>query len=305
LGKDEEWEMTSRVKNKIKKGLSFIAFTFPALLFILVFVELPFLVNVAYSFTKWNGLNKNPVFIGVSNYVEFLTQDSGAKEAILFTLKYGLLMAVLLNLGSLLLAVLLDNPRVKSRNILRAVFYVPNIISLIVIGYIWRFIFTRAFDVFYHHTGWQLFNWSWLGDPGFAFSSVVLVSLWQGVGFYMVVYLAGLQSIPQEIMEASVIDGAGRFRQFFSVTLPLIMPSLTFCVFYSLVNAVKVFEIPLSLTFGGPGTATTAVAYDIYKEAFNNNRYGYATAESVVLFLVTIVFTFIQLFAFKKKEVEL
>lgn len=306
LGKEEvQLMMTDRLKNKLKKGLSFAAFTFPAVLFILIFVEIPFLQNIYYSFTKWNGLDKTPIFIGLENYLEFFTKDNGAKEAIGFTLKYGLLMAVLLNLSSLLLAVMLDNPKVKSRNILRAVFYIPNIISLVVIGYIWRFIFTRAFDIFYNGTGFQPFHWSWLGDPSLAFVSVILVSIWQGIGFYMVVYLAGLQSIPQETLEAATIDGAGRFRQFFSITLPLIMPSLTFCVFFSLVNAVKVFEIPLSLTFGGPGTATTAITYDIYKEAFNNNRYGYATAKSVVLFMVTVVFTFIQLFAFKKKEVEL
>jgi raffinose/stachyose/melibiose transport system permease protein len=121
----------------------------------------------------------------------------------------------------------------------------------------------------------------------------------------MVVYLAGLQSIPQDTCEAALIDGAGKFRQFFSITLPLIMPSVTFCVFLSLVNAVKVFDIPLSLTFGGPGTATTGIAFDIYKEAFIINRYGYATAKSVVLFLITIIFTIIQLSIFKKKEVEL
>ena len=288
-----------------KKGWSFLAFTFPALFFILLFVEIPFLANLAYSFTKWNGLDKTPVWIGLQNYWEFLTEDSGAMEAIGFTLKYGLVMTVLLNIGSLLLAALLDNPRVKSRNVLRAVFYIPNIISLIIIGYIWRFIFSRAFEVFYHGSGLSFFNWSWIGDGRLAFYSIVLVSLWQGIGFYMVVYLAGLQSVPPETVEAAIIDGAGKIRRFFAVTLPLIMPSVTFCVFLSLVNAVKVFDIPLSLTFGGPGTATTAISFDIYKEAFINNRYGYATAKSVILFLITIVFSFIQLSTFKKKEVEL
>jgi ABC-type sugar transport systems, permease components len=294
-----------RFNKKLKKGLSFAAFIFPAVFFILLFVEIPFIVNVAYSFTKWNGLDKIPAFIGSQNYREFLTDDTGAVEAIGFTLKYGLLMTLLLNIGSLLLAVLLDNRKVKSRNALRAVFYIPNIISLIVIGYIWRFIFSRAFDVFYSSTRLAPFHWSWLGSPGLAFLSVVLVSLWQGVGFYMVVYLAGLQSVPQDTLEAAVIDGTGKFRQFFSITLPLIMPSLTFCVFLALVNSVKLFDIPLTLTFGGPGTATTSISLDIYKEAFINNRFGYATAKSVVLFLVTIVFTFIQLTAFKKREVEL
>ena len=297
--------LQTRTKKKLRKGWSFVAFTFPAVVLILLFVEIPFFANVFYSFTKWNGLEVNPTFIGLENYIECLTQDYGAVEAITFTLKYGFVMMILLNVCALMLAVMLDSPKVKSRKALRAVFYIPNIISLIIIGYIWRFIFTRAFDVFYNKTGFNLFNWSWLGDPKLAFVSIVIVSLWQGIGFYMVVYLAGLQSIPQDTMEAAIIDGAGKFRRFFSITLPLIMPSLTFCVFLSLVNSVKLFDIPLSLTFGGPGTATTSIGFSIYKEAFIFNRYGYATAKSVLLFLVTIVFTFIQLFTFKKKEVEL
>lgn len=297
--------MQGSLKKRLRHGLSFIAFTFPAVFFIFLFVEFPFCTNILYSFTKWNGLDKNPVFIGLQNYIEFFTEDSGAMQAIRFTLIYGLIMMVLLNIGSLVLAVLLDNRRVKSRNILRAVFYIPNIISLIVIGFIWQFIFSRAFDIFYAATKLEPFHWSWLGSPNLAFFSVVLVSLWQGIGFYMIVYLAGLQSIPQETMEAAMIDGAGRFRRFFSITLPLIMPSVTFCVFLSLVNAIKVFDIPLSLTFGGPGNATTGIAFNIYKEAFIINRYGYATAKSVVLFLITVAFSLIQLTTFKKREVEL
>lgn len=294
-----------QIRNKIKKGLSFAAFTFPALFLILLFVELPFLANIGYSFTKWNGLDKTPVYLGLENYIEFLTMDNAALEAIGFTLKYGIWMTVLLNLASIILATLLDNAKIKSRNGLRAIFYIPNIISLIVIGYIWRFVFSQAFEIGYQNTGWEFFHWSWLGTPSLAFWSVILVGLWQGVGFYMVVYLAGLQSVPQETVEAVIIDGAGKMRRFFAITLPLIMPSITFCVFLSLVNAVKLFDIPLTLTFGGPGTATTSISLDIYKEAFINNRFGYATAKSVVLFVVTITFAFVQLITFKQKEVEL
>ena len=294
-----------RIRNKIKNGLSFVAFTFPALFLILLFVEIPFLANIGYSFTKWNGLDKTPVYLGLENYLEFLTMDNAALEAIGFTLKYGIWMTVLLNLASIILAALLDNTKIKSRNGLRAFFYIPNIISLIVIGYIWRFVFSQVFDIGYQSTGWEFFHWSWLGTPSLAFWSVILVGLWQGIGFYMVVYLAGLQSVPQETVEAAIIDGAGKFRRFFTITLPLIMPSITFCVFLSLVNAVKLFDIPLTLTFGGPGTATTSISLDIYKEAFINNRFGYATAKSVVLFLVTVTIAFVQLITFKQKEVEL
>lgn len=297
--------LSTRSQRKLKKALNFMGFVFPALFFILLFVEIPFFSNVLYSFTKWNGLEKNPTFIGFENYLECLLQDFGAAEAISFTLKYGLVMMVSLNICSLILAIILDNPRVKRRNILRAAFYIPNIISLVIIGYIWRFIFTRAFDVLYENTSLPLFSWSWLGHPKLAFFSIVLVSLWQGVGFYLVVYLAGLQSIPPDTIEAAVIDGAGPVKRFFAITLPLILPSITFCLFLSLVNSIKLFDIPLTLTYGGPGTATTSIAFNIYKEAFVFNRYGYASAKSVLLFLITVIFTFVQISAFKKKEVEL
>ncbi|HEY9595256.1 MAG TPA: sugar ABC transporter permease, partial [Spirochaetia bacterium] len=183
-------------------------------------------------------------------------------------------------------------------------FYIPNIISLIIIGYVWRFIFSRGFDSLYALTRWNVFQLSWLGDSKLAFLSVALVSVWQSIGFYMVIYIAGLQTVPKEQLEAAVIDGATPVSRFFRVTLPLIMPSVTVCVFYSLSNALKTFDVIFSLTFGGPGTATTSIALDIYRTAFSDSRFGYGAAKSVILFLIILVVTVVQLTAFKRREVE-
>lgn len=198
---------------------------------------------------------------------------------------------------------LLDG-EIRGKNALRAAFYIPNIVSLIVIGYIWRFIFSRGFDSFHELTGAGVFMLSWLGDPKLAFTSVLVVSVWQSIGFYLVIYIAGLQIVPRELIEASMIDGAGVVSRFFKITVPLIMPSITVAVFHSLSNSLKAFDVIFSLTNGGPGNSTASIALDIYKTAFVVSRFGYGTAKSVILFLLILVLTFFQVRIFKSREVE-
>jgi len=283
--------------------LSFAGMTIPAVIAILLFVEIPFLMSVTYSFTRWNGLDKAVKFIGISNYLELLTSDPQLGSAMIFTLLFTVFAVVAINVVALLLAVLLDM-NIRGKNVLRAAFYIPNIISLIIIGYVWRFIFSRGFDSFGALTHLGIFQLSWLGDSHLAFVSVLLVTVWQSIGFYMVIYIAGLQTVPREQLEAAVIDGTGPVSRFFRITLPLIMPSVTVAVFYSLSNALKTFDVIFSLTFGGPGTATTSIALDIYKTAFSDSRFGYGTAKSVVLFLLILALTVFQLNVFKRREVQ-
>jgi raffinose/stachyose/melibiose transport system permease protein len=145
---------------------------------------------------------------------------------------------------------------------------------------------------------------SWLGDPRMAFTSVLVVSVWQSIGFYMVIYIAGLQVIPRDIIEAAMIDGAGGISRFFRITIPLIMPSITVAVFHSVSNSLKTFDVIFSLTSGGPGNSTTPIALDIYKTAFVTSRFGYGTAKSVILFLLILLFTVFQVKFFKKMEIE-
>ena len=182
--------------------------TAPALIVILLFVEIPFVMSIAYSFTKWNGLDKAVKFIGIANYTELLTTDPGLGSAMIFTLVFTVLVVAATNVVALLFAVILDM-NIRGKNVLRAAFYIPNIISLIIIGYVWRFIFSRGFDSFGALTHLGIFQLSWLGDPHLTFVSVVFVTVWQSIGFYMVIYIAGLQTVPREQLEAAVIDGAG------------------------------------------------------------------------------------------------
>jgi len=285
------------------RWLEFLWMTAPAVIVILLFVEIPFVMSVTYSFTKWNGLNRAVRFIGLANYKELLTNDPSFVSAMIFTLLFAVLTVAAINVFALLLAVILDM-KIRGKNVLRAAFYIPNIISLIVIGYVWRFIFSRGFDSLGSLTHLGIFQLSWLGDTHLTFVSVVLVSVWQSIGFYMVIYIAGLQTVPRELVEAAVIDGTRPVSRFFRVTLPLIMPSVTVAVFYSVSNALKTFDVIFSLTFGGPGTATTSIALDIYKTAFSDDRFGYGSAKSVILFLLILVVTVTQLNAFKRREVQ-
>jgi raffinose/stachyose/melibiose transport system permease protein len=295
--------MTASSRKRLSRAADFIVLVAPAMLVIAVFVEVPFLMSVAYSFTKWNGLDKVPQFIGLANYRELLADDPGMARALGFTLGFTVLMVALTNVVALLLAVILDGD-IKGKNVLRAAFYVPNIISLIIIGYVWRFIFSKGFDSFFGATRAGIFALSWLGDGKLAYASVLAVSVWQSIGFYLVIYIAGLQTVPRDLIEAALIDGAGSATRFRRVTLPMLMPSATVCVFYSLSNALKSFDVIFSLTSGGPGTATTSVALDIYRTAFGDSRFGYGSAKSVLLFALIMAVTLFQLKVFKRREVE-
>ncbi len=281
----------------------FTGFTLPALVAILISVEIPFLMSVFSSFTKWNGLDRAQTFIGLENYKELILDDLDMWKAFGFTLRLTLGSVIVTNITALLLAVLLDSD-LKGKNTLRAAYYVPNIISLIIIGYIWRFIFSAGFESFYQITGLEFFMFSWLGDVDLVYFSVLMVSVWHSLGFYLVVYIAGLQTVPRDLIEAAMIDGASAVGRFFRVTLPLIMPSITVSVFHSLSNGLKAFDVIFSLTNGGPGNSTTTIALDIYRTAFVINRFGYGTAKSVILFLIILILSLFQIRMFKQREVE-
>lgn len=290
-------------KSILREGRNFTLFTFPAIFFITLFVGIPFLMCIFNSFRKWNGISKRTSFIGLKNYIKLLTDDPSFLHALGFTFLYAFFVVIFINAIAILLALLLERD-IRAKGIFRMAFYIPNIISLIIIGFIWKFICIRVFEAFGNLTGLGFLNYSWLGDAKLAVITTIFVSIWQGLGFYMIIYIAGLQSVPDELIEAALIDGASSTRRLFSVILPMIMPSISFCMFYSVANSMKMFELIFSLTGGGPGVATTPIALDIYNTAFNNNNFGYGSAKSVVLFVIVCAISIIQVRFFKNKEVE-
>jgi raffinose/stachyose/melibiose transport system permease protein len=214
-------------------------------------------------------------------------------------------MVVLQNLIALFLALIIESIR-KGKRFLRTIFFFPNMISMIIGGFIWMFIFTRVFPQIADFTGILLFNESWIGNPQYSFYSILILSLWGSVGYLMIIYIAALQGIPKTLLEAAIIDGASRFQVIWHVVRPLIMNSITIGIFISLSSSFKVFDQVFALTGGGPGTATQVVSINIYMEAFAlRSRYGYASAKAIVLFLTILAITGVQLVIMKRKEVEM
>jgi len=279
-------------------------FVLPALIFYSIFTLAPAIGGIVYSFTNWNGLNKTFNFIGFKNYVTMLT-DTDFINAVSFTLKFVVIMVVLQNLIALALAVMIES-RNKTKTLFRTLAFMPNMLSMIIGGFMWMFIFTRALPYIAQQLNLaSIAGISWIGDPKFSFIAIIIVSLWGGVGYLMIIYMAALQGVDNTLKEAASIDGATRFQTFTKVIIPSIMPAITIGVFVTLNNSFKVFDVVFSLTGGGPGKSTQVIAMNIFAEAYSlNNRYGYASAKSVVLFIIILVITLVQLTIMRKKEID-
>lgn len=291
-------------KHLFKQHRENFIFVLPSLLLVAMVFYVPFFMSGYYSLTEWNGISKNPEFIGLDNFIHIFTVDKTFLKAMLFTGKYMILFVTVVNVLGLMLAVMLVK-RLRTANLLRAVFFVPYIMSMIVVGFIWKFIFLQGFTTMEEMTGWGIFQLSWLGDEKLAFLSILLVSIWQALGFYVVLYIAGLQTIPEDVLEAAVVDGASGPAKFFRVTLPLLTGSITTCIFMALTNSIKIFDIILALTGGGPGGSTYSVTLDVYREAFQNNNFGLGSAKALILFVTVLLLTRVVLKLLQSKEVEL
>ncbi len=288
---------------KAKNALLFILFVVPAVAFVLFATDIPFVMNLYYSVFDWNGIGKEMTFVGLDNFVKIFTNDTLFWKGVTFTLKFAVFYVVIVNILSLTVAVVMSKER-KSSSVGRAFYYVPYIISLTAISLIWKFIFGPGFEALYEITGWEFFNWSWVGTPKLAFYVVVIMAVWQNLGFYMVNYIAGIIAVPKELIEAAKIDGANSFQVFRKITVPLIMPAMSICMLTSLTFAFKLFDIIMVFTKGGPANSTVTVAYNIYQEAFVRSNYGLATAKSLVFVVFVLAVTAVQMKITKSREVE-
>jgi raffinose/stachyose/melibiose transport system permease protein len=258
-----------------------------------------------YAFTDWNGIDRSPRWIGLGNFHE-LANDPVARDALFQTIKIAVVYVVLSQVIGLALALAL-NRTIKSRNLLRAIFFAPFVLSPLATAYIWRYIFDYAgpFNgllAALHLEGWQR---TWLGDPTWALWSVVIVMIWQGAGISMSFYLAGLQNVPEELDEAAAVDGASLWLRFRAVTLPMLAPAMTVSIALATINAMRVFDVVMALTNGGPGSATETLTTQIFKQGFANNRYGYGAAFALVLtiFIASVALT--QILVLRRREQRL
>jgi len=298
-------ETSKRIKQKRnwKKPASFIAFVGPAFLAFVAIVLIPFFNGIYYSFTDWNGVTGQLNMVGLDNYHRILFEDEQFRASFWITTKYTLVAVVLTNIVGFLLALLLTM-NIKTRNLLRTIFFMPNLIGGLILGFIWQFIYVKGFESIGALTGWSLFELPWLGDAQTAFWGIVIVAIWQGGGYVMVIYIAALQNVPTDLLEAAKIDGANKLKMLRHITLPMIMPSITICLFLTISWSFKVFDTNLSLTNGGPFKSTEMLALNIYTESFVNNNYGLGSAKAVIFFLVVAAITVTQVYLTKKREVE-
>lgn len=280
-----------------------LGFVLPAFLLFSVFVIYPFVSTFLYSFTQWNGFTQ-PVLNGLENYKRLFREQSfliALKNTAIFAVG-GLLFS---NVLSLLLALGL-NRKNKINGLFRAIFYIPCTISFVAMSTIWTQIYhydgliNRILEIF----GMEDMIQAWLGAYQTVVPAMLVIMVWSGVGFGMLIFMSGLNSIPSELLEAAQLDGAGFWQKFRYVTFPLLMPSVTVVTFLGLSTTLKMFDLPFTLTGGGPGDASNTIAMIIYKQAFSYDNFGYASAGGVILFIFVMIVSLLQLRLTRSKEVE-
>lgn len=267
---------------KKKQNTFYLALLMPAIILFVVFFIVPVVQSMWLSFTDSYGMKTTYNFVGWKNYIEAFT-DKTFTKTIGATLKYALITVAAGNLLSLILALLLDS-RIKCKSILRTFFFVPNIMSLLVVGYIWCFVYQQVLpDVF---TALGVKGMAVLGNKNTVIPALAVAGIWNCAGYYMVIYIAALQGVSEDLIEASRIDGASMWQILCHIKLPLISPTIVTCLILSVAAHMKVFELPYTMTSGGPVGASATMVYKIYMTAFNANRNGYASAQSMILFII-------------------
>lgn len=262
----------------------------------------PFIYGVYLTFTDWDGVSKVKNFIWFENF-KGVIRDKEFWTSLLLTFKYVIVVVILVNVIAFVIAYLLTRG-IKGQNFFRAGFFTPNLIGGIVLGYIWQFVFSRVFVSIGESTGWEMFEASWLSDPNLAFAALVLVSVWQLSGYMILIYVAGFMGLSEDVMEAASIDGASGWVKMKSIVLPLMMSSITICLFLTLSKAFMVYDVNLSLTSGGPYGTTEMAAMHVYEKAFTSRQFGVGQAEALILFIVVACISGIQVYLTKKQEVE-
>lgn len=283
-------------------GKEFCMFALPGLFCFLAVVIVPFIYGVYLTLTDWDGVASVKNFVGLENFGGVM-RDSQFWTSLLLTFKYVVFVVVIVNVIAFVIAYLLTRG-IKGQNFFRAGFFTPNLIGGIVLGYIWQFVFSRVFVSIGETTGWKLFEASWLSDPTNAFVALVVVSVWQLSGYMILIYVAGFMGLNEDVMEAASIDGATGWVKLKSIILPLMMSSITICLFLTLSRAFMVYDVNLSLTGGAPYGTTEMAAMHVYEKAFTSRQFGVGQAEALILFIIVAVISGLQVYLTKKQEVE-
>lgn len=282
------------------RDLSYWLFLAPVLFALAMVIIIPLIIGVYYSFTDWNGI-KIGSFVGLENYIDAF-KDEEFLASLWFTTKFSVVSVLLTNAIGLGLALIVTT-KIKSSKFLRTIFFMPNLIGGLILGFIWQFIFIKVFAGIGDVLGIESLK-GWLSTTETGFWGLVILMSWQMSGYIMIIYIAYLEGLPSELLEASEIDGAGPFQRFRYIIFPLVAPAFTVSMFLTLSNSFKLYDQNLSLTSGGPYNSTQMVAMEIFKTAFGERDMAYAQAKAVVFFIIVAVISLTQVYMNKKKEVE-
>lgn len=291
------------MKNKMtNKEKTFLAIIIPVVILFFIFNTLPMIKGFIYSLTNYKGYGSYQ-FVGFRNYID-LFSDVRVGKSYLFTFKYALVGTVLVNVLSIIMALAL-NAQIRFKSALRGIYFVPNILGGLVVGYIFSFFFTYILPA----VG-DTFNISWLqnsilASEKYAWIAVIVVGVWQAVAMNTIIYISGLQTVPEEVYEASMLDGVNKWQQFWKVTFPLIMPFVTINLVLSTKNMLMVFDQIMSLTKGGPAQSTESISYLIYQNGMAGGQFGFQSANAVIFFLIIVGISLFQMTVLNKKEEQL
>ena len=296
-----------KTTNKKKKfDTTAFAFIAPAFLFFTLFIIVPTISSVYDSFTSWDGISPTVKFIGLANYKEIFTSarfGNALKNTVILTV----FISIFENSIALGLALIVDNVR-WGKNFFRSAFYIPVLISGIVSGFIWKIMYNYNFGTFnavLGNLGLDGLKQDWLGNSALTLLMIGVVLIWKGAGYYMIIYLASLQSVSPELIEAAQIDGASPFQRFKAITVPLISGAFTINFTLSLINGLKVFDQINVMTDGGPGFTSETLVYLLYKVGFNEGRQGFGTAVGIMLLFIIIVLNTVQQKFLRSREVQM
>lgn len=285
-----------------KNDKIFLGMLIPVLVLFFLFNTLPLLKGFYYGLTNYKGYGDFDM-VGLRNFKDLFT-DLRVGKSYLFTFKYAVVMTIAVNVISLILALGL-NREIRGKSALRGIYFVPNILGGLVVGYIFSFVFTYILPAVGQATGIGFLQNSMLASTKTAWIAIVIVGAWQGIAMNTIIYISGLQTVPAEVYEAGMIDGVSGWKKFWSLTFPLILPFFTINLVLCMKNALMVFDQIMSLTKGGPSQSTESISYLIYNNGMSGGQFGFQSANAFVFFVVIVVISFLQMKFLGGKEEQL
>lgn len=290
---------TNTMSYKCKQFLMFAGVT--TVVFAAV-VIIPFFYGLYLTFTSWDGVSTQKPFVGLSNYISTFS-DGAYWQALGRTFIYAIIAVILVNVVAFVLAYLVTSG-VKGQNFFRAGFFIPNLIGGIVLGYVWKFVFNRAFVALGDSLSIGFLSTSWLATTNGAMLCLIIVSVWQYAGYMMLIYVAGFMSVSADVLEAAQIDGCTGLQTMVHISVPLMASSFVQCLFLTITRCFMVYDVNLSLTKGEQFNSSVMAAMHVYNQAFTYKNYGTGQAEALILFIVCAVVGVLQVYIGKKAEVS-